>query len=145
MAVVDSKSVNKTKFDNGGIGENSQDRGELQAGCLEQYDSFVTVAADATSTLSLRDLPEGAKIRGIEVTYGALGTSVTIDIGDSDSVNRYMDAAALVDAGGVSRNMLPAGVNYIIGTNDGDEVMIITFNVAVIADEAIKVRILYVW
>ena len=67
-------------------------------------------------------LKDGAIILGIEINNAALGAGVTLDVGDADDPNRYIDG---YDANGNTKTntLLIGGLFYKIGTNDDDNVI----------------------
>jgi len=130
MAPVNELAVNKTKYDANASGSNTIPAGEGNSSVHCSYDYYTTaVDIEATSTISLCNLPKGAKIRGVEVTHSALGTGVTLALGDALDADRYFGATASATAGTI-RDMLQTGVNYQIGTTATDDVPILTVGTA---------------
>jgi hypothetical protein len=145
MAATDVLSVNKTKFDAGASGDNYLEQGDYQGVVRHVYDTYVSAALETASTIKLINMPKGAKIRGIRIVHGAMGTSVTCKIGDSDDDDRYYATGTDIAAIGQKDSILLAGVNYVIGTADGDDVILITTEAATMdADETMKFIISYV-
>lgn len=81
-------------------------------------------AALAAGTIVIADLPTGAKVQEIEVYHDALGAT-TLAIGDSDTADRYLAAASVAAAGKLSSDKVD-GFNYVVGTNDGDNEILLT-------------------
>ena len=79
-------------------------------------------------TLKLfRNLRAGSRILGLEVHNAALGASTTLDIGDSNDDDRYTAAPIAVSSAASEKGPLPTpALNYVIGTNDGDDEIIAT-------------------
>lgn len=63
--------------------------------------SATTTAIDAGSTINVGIIPAGARVIPAlsYVVHGAVGTSVTFDIGDSADPNRYADGLDVAAAG----------------------------------------------
>lgn len=88
-----------------------------------QTDTITLAAAAIDDVIQIgQALKAGAIILGIEINNAALGAGVTLDVGDSDDPNRYIDG---YDANGNTKTntLLIGGVFYKIGTNDGDDVI----------------------
>jgi len=105
----------------------------------EQF-TFAGEAAGEVIRLG-KDLQAGAIIHNIIIDNAALGATVTLDVGDSDTVDRYVNG---YDANGSTNSdvILIGGVHYVIGTNTGDETILLTTGVAAATGE-VKVTILY--
>ena len=52
-----------------------------------------------------------------------MGNGLTIDVGDSDTVDRYIDGADVATAAGSASMTDVDGFMYEIGTNDGDDII----------------------
>jgi hypothetical protein len=107
----------------------------------------ITVAAAGDETIAIgRELQAGAIIVGIQIKNAALGANITLEVGDSDDPNRYItayDANANTEA--TFADNLIGGLHYKIGTNDGDEQILITVRDAAAggAAGALKINVLY--
>jgi len=91
-----------------------------------QTDTITLAAAAAGTVVEVgQDLKAGAIILGIEINNAALGAGVTLDVGDGDDDNRYIDG---YDANGNTKTntLLIGGVFYKIGTNSGDDTLTVT-------------------
>lgn len=87
---------------------------------IDQYEAASLAANDLIQIG--KALPTGARIVGISVIHDALGSGVTFDVGDADTVDRYIDGA---DGNTVSLKQINEadGLGYVIGTNTSDEVV----------------------
>jgi hypothetical protein len=144
MAIVQVLGVNVTKFQSPGA-DNWIDQGLIKSGIKVWSDTYVTIGSEsATSTIHLATLPAGAIVHGIIAAWGNIGAATsTIDIGDSDDVNRYATALDIATAG-FSTGIEDSGAQYVIGTNTGDEDILATVNVADIdAIGDLKLAVLY--
>ena len=83
-----------------------------------------SIAADSTIALCGK-LPANMMIVGINVVFDALGAGVTLDIGDSDDADRYVDGLD-VSSAGQSNAIAISGMQYSIGTNSGDNQLVAT-------------------
>lgn len=120
MAAVQVKGVNVTKYDAGPSGDNAIAQGYVNAEVEVWTDEYEAVAVEAGSTIDVAELPANAKVLKIEMYTDALGTSGTIDIGDSDDTDRYSAAPFDTSTAGKFESDTLAGHQYVIGTNDGD-------------------------
>ena len=86
----------------------------------------ITIAAAGDETIAFgKKLQAGAIILGIEISHVALGADITYEIGDSQDPNRYMDAIngnALAD----DKAIIQAGKHYVVGTNAGDDILLMS-------------------
>ena len=117
-----AKSINNT-------GENILAPGTLggRVRVLTESITFSEVLADGDSVRIGRQLRDGAIILGVEIHHGALGGALTISLGDADSATRYLSTVAAAAAGVISTvDMEQAGVNYTIGTNYDDNIILLT-------------------
>ena len=135
------KGVNKTKYDADDTGDNKILSGEFRTDihCIKEL--YECAALEDASTIALPDLPiKGAKITDIILFFDDLGTSVTVAIGDVNTADLYMAATSVASAGRLSMNKVD-GFNYITGTNDNDNKLLLT--TAGITTGTIKALILY--
>ena len=105
-------------------------------------DDFTFAGESAGEIINIgKDLQAGAIIHAVRIVNVALGGSVTLDVGDSDDPNRYVSA---YDANGsvFSDTILIGGFLYVIGTNSGDDTIIVT-TAGGASTGQIKVYILY--
>ncbi len=117
------KGVNSTKYDAGPSGDNAIDQGLVNADVEIWTDSYEASGLVVASTIDIAHLPAGAKVHKIEVAHDALDSSTTLDIGDSDDTDRYTAAAADTSSAGEFASDAVEGKGYVIGTNDGDDVI----------------------
>lgn len=91
-------------------------------------DTVTFAAADATSVGTVCGLlPAGLMVISVSLSFEDLGTSVTLDVGDSSDPNRYLDGVdAATAAGSTEIGLIFAGQNYVVGTNSGDNQILIT-------------------
>ena len=59
------------------------------------------------------ELPEGAQVLAVLLVHDAMGSSVTMDVGDAEDVDRYLDGVDVSSAGSSWSN-LADGVEYEI-------------------------------
>lgn len=125
----DVYGVQATKHVAGGPA-NTVAAGMADSPVLTMLDTYVAASFAVNGTLMMgKSLPAGAKIVDIIITMDDLGTNTDIEVGDSDDSNRYIDA---IDTDGaetkksLSTDGNIAGKQYVVGTNDGDDVILLT-------------------
>ena len=119
------KAVNKTKADDP-TSDNIASPGTLGGRVRVLTDTITLAAASINDIIEIgQDLKAGAIILGIELQFAALGASTTLDVGDSNDDNRYMNAIDTSSAS-IARDLILAGLHYKIGTNSGDSQIILT-------------------
>lgn len=114
------------------------------------YDEYEASSLAANDVVQVGDkLPAGATIVDIIVHFDDLGTGMTLDVGDSDNPDRYLDGVDTATAAGKSSMSGSSGVigpisgvGYVIGTASGDDQIILT-NLSASATGTIKVQIIY--
>lgn len=77
----------------------------------------------ANDVINLFKLPVGAVVYGMTVTYDDLGTGTTLNIGDDNDDDRYLAAVDTATAAGISSELEATGFGYVIGTNEGDDII----------------------
>lgn len=78
-------------------------------------DSYEAAALASGSTIALGvPVPRGARFAGFDVWHDALGTDVTLALGDAADDDRFMAAAAAATAGNLnaSENGVIGGIGY---------------------------------
>ena len=141
MGAVQVKGVNFTKQDNP-KSTNIIDMGVWGGKIRVQIDTYVTNATEeAGSTIKMAKLPVGATFLEAILFHGALGATVTFDLGDTNDPDRYADAWDVAAAGIKETRAVDLNQGYkvlgaaktTLGTDD-QEIMITT-GVATLADE----------
>jgi hypothetical protein len=66
-----------------------------------QYDSYEASSLANPSDISVARLPKGAVVYDVIIHHDALGSGVTLSVGDSGSATRYIGATAAATAGKV--------------------------------------------
>lgn len=120
MATVDLKGDNYTKQETP-KSTNILNPGVYGGRVRVQYDELTTTAGDAGSTMTMGYLPAGATFLQAIIVHGALGTGVTLQLGDSGDDDRYLAAAAAATAG-VLEARAATGVGHRV-TSDTDLVL----------------------
>ena len=100
----------------------------LNAGIANSAIKVISTTYEASSLaandiINLFELPKGAVVMDLIVAFDDLGTGTTLDVGDSNDVDRYIDGADTATAAGAARMSLADGFGYRIGTNTGDNVI----------------------
>jgi hypothetical protein len=121
---------------------NRNDPGAVGGRVRSLTDVVTLAAAQIGDTIPLgKDLQAGAIIHGVEIYNANLGALVTLDVGDSDTADRYY-SAIVGSAITVSKDIAQGQVGYVIGTNSGDGTIQITIAGAAATGE-IKAIIYY--
>ena len=112
-------------------------------------DSYEAAAVGAGSTIQMgQALPVGAKVLNVILAFDALG-SATIDVGDADNVDRYVDGVDVSSAGvfGSVEAALIDGIAYeVLGTGataSGDDTTILLTTISASITGTIKLIVFY--
>lgn len=143
MAATQTKGVIATAVAATGLA-NKQDQGLIDARMKVSIDTYTTSGNEGVgSTITMGPiLPQGARIINIDLIYTAM-SGATISVGDTNSASRYQNGTAVTSAGKTGITAA-AGINYEIGTNTGDNQIVLTIAGATLAASAtIKVLIEY--
>ena len=138
------EGVNVTKYDAGTSNTTWIDQGLIKSGIKVWSESYVALGTEVIAdTIVIAELPAGAVIHGIQLTTSALGAARTLEVGDANTAALYK-AAVDVSAAVTDNSLDAAGNQYVIGTNTGDERIILTLGggVLTIAD-VIKTQVFY--
>lgn len=77
------------------------DSGEAYGKLRVTYDSYEASSLASGSDISVARLPKGAKVYDVVIHHDALGSGVTLSVGDADGATRYIGATAAATAGKV--------------------------------------------
>lgn len=114
-----------------------------------QHDSYTINAKASGTVLRMGKLPAGARVLAVLLNNDALGSAVTLAVGNEGSGQGAIFSAA-ASAASASDNprvcMLSGAVAYTVGTLSGDDVITVTTGGATTAsaDRVISVDTLYV-
>jgi len=137
------KGVNATKAADPQAA-NILDPGLLGGKVRVMIDKYEAAALALGSDITVgKALPSGASVIGVQISTDALGAGVTVEVGDSDTSDRYI---AAVDCTGATTTVSTLGADalgYVIGTNSGDDTILITTGVGA-ATGTISIVVLYV-
>jgi len=91
------KGVNITNIDATPVVKVSSDEagGKLRV----YYDSYEASSLASCSDITIARLPKGAKVYDVVIHHDALGSGVTLAVGDSADADRYITATAAATAG----------------------------------------------
>jgi len=122
---------------------NILDRGVVGGNVKVMHDTYDAASLAADSTIKIgKDLQDGVRILDVWIVADALGSSVTLAAGDSETSERYISATSANSADLRLDLDTIAGFNYEIGTNDGDNTILVTLAGAA-GTGTIKVGVLY--
>ena len=120
------KGVNATKAADA-TGDNIISPGKDKAVLKVMYDTYEASSVAINDTILMgTTLPDGAVIQAIRVICDDLGTGVTLDVGDSNDDDRYDTAIDVASAASATWCDNIAGHGYVIGTNSGDNQIMLT-------------------
>jgi len=122
---MDYKGVNYTLSEDP-IADNIVGAGKLDAKEIVHTEVYEASAVAQDKTIALfKDLPDGFIVTDLIVVADALGANTSIKVGDSDTADRYIGSSATTSAG---RKQLDKadGLLYELGTNDGDNTILLT-------------------
>ncbi len=120
------KGVNRTKMDTATPADRLSG-GEFDGRVKCSIDRYEADGLVAASTIEIGGtIPNGAKILEIAIQADALGSGVTLAVGDSDTAARYISATAMNTGNKVIRIDTIGGRDYVIGTASGDNQLLIT-------------------
>ncbi len=92
------------------------DRGLVKA----IHDTYEASSLASGSTIKMGGkIPKGAYVVGMLLTHDALGSGVTLDVGDSEEAARYIDGQTATDAGGTSVPLVD-GHGYKVDLSESD-------------------------
>ena len=136
------KGVTKTKIDAGTL-ENLDAIGTYNAEVLCMRDTYEAAGLAGASTLKMGgELPKGARVQEVVVGFDALSGDTVVDVGDSDDADRYCVDVDMSSAG-FQRLEAVDGMDYVIGTADGDNQIVVTFTGASALTGTIKTAVFY--
>ena len=148
--MAQTKGVNRTKADTP-TSDNVLAPGTLGGRIRVMQDSYTFSGEIVTDTVLLfQDLKAGATILDV-IIDNTTDTNATIcDIGDSDTTDRYINGYTAQSVASSRGGELPAtgriaigGVQYVIGTNTGDNKIILSVLGATSADAVAKFTLYY--
>jgi len=94
--MADYEGINKTLYDAGTRISEPHDGAKVHV----TADEYECSSVAATKTINVgTPIPKGHQIVGIQVFHDALGTGVTLDVGNSDDDDEYHAAADVSSAG----------------------------------------------
>lgn len=139
------KGVNRTKMDTATPADRLTP-GEFDGRVKVMIDSYEAAALANGSSIDVGGiLPTGAKVLEIVLTCDALGSSVTLAVGDDEDTSRYITATAMNTANKVTRINAIDGRSYpvdLTDTSNPDNQVVITVGGAA-ATGSIKIEIYF--
>lgn len=143
-------SVNGTNYAKAAdpTSSNIVDRGVLRGKVRVMQDTYEAASLASGSTIKVgKDLNDGDRIVDVWVMFDDMGDAkCTISVGDSDTAARYISATDVgTSAGRVDIDTI-GGMGYEIGTNDGDDTILLTTGTtsgSEVQTGTIKVAVLY--
>lgn len=141
MATVNGTNYAKTADP---TSSNILDRGVVGGKIKVMHDTYEAASLATGTTIKIgKDLQDGVRILDVWIIADALGSGVTLAAGDSDTAARYISATA-ANTGNLRIDLdTIAGFNYEIGSNDGDNTILVTLAGTASGTGTIKVGVLY--
>ena len=144
MATV--KGVNRTILDAKTV-DHTLEAGLAEGSVKVMVDTYEASALAQASIIEMGgELPIGAKVIMVMLIHDACGASVTIDVGDLEDVDRYLDGVDVSGAGSTVSN-LADGVEYKIDMTTAatpDNQVVLTIGGSGTATGTIKLVVYYV-
>ena len=106
-----------------------------------QFDSFEASSLASGSDISVARLPKGAKVWDVVIMHDALGSGVTLAVGDSADADRYVTATAAANAGVISMHNDGAIDGFGFEQTAETDILITTGGAA--ASGTIKMKVVY--
>jgi hypothetical protein len=141
--------VNKTKARTPeSASSNIVDYGQMKGKLRVMYDSYEASSAAAATIIEMGDrLPKNCTVVGVELMTDALGSGVTLIVGDYEDDNRYITATAVNTANLRTRLNAIDGLGYTVdettATDTGTDRQIILTTAGGTASGTIKVAVYY--
>ena len=108
MAVVNGVEYQKTKNTPRDQVQSNTWHGRVRC----QYDTYEASSLSAGSTIKMGTLPKDARVVDMYLHHDAMGSSVTLAVGDAGDPDRYITAAAASSAGS-SRLVRIDGLGFV--------------------------------
>ena len=118
-------TYNSTAYEAQVSGKLTLDQGVIKSTLHVASTSYEANATASGSVINLFKLPNNVVIQDIKLYFDALGTSVTLDVGDALDPDRYIDGVVAATAG-TSNALTIDGQGYRTGTNEGDDLITLT-------------------
>lgn len=118
-------TYNSTAYEAQVSGKLTLDQGVIKSTLHVASTTYEANAAASGSVINLFKLPNNVVIQDIKLYFDALGTGVTLDVGDALDPDRYIDGAVAATAG-TSNALTIDGQGYRTGTNEGDDLITLT-------------------
>jgi len=118
------------------------DSSEVHGRMRVWYDVYEATALASGSDITVARLPKGAVVYGVTIMHDALGTGVTIQVGDASDGDRYITSTAAATAGQVT--LADDGVIGGFGYQNTSETDVLITTGGAAATGTIKCAITYV-
>lgn len=118
-------TYNSTAYEAQVSGKLTLDQGVIKSTLHVASTTYEANAAASGSVINLFKLPNNVVIQDIKLYFDALGTSVTLDVGDALDPDRYIDGVVAATIG-TSNALTIDGQGYRTGTNEGDDLITLT-------------------
>lgn len=118
------------------------EQGRKDARVKVNTDSYtLTTATTSGSTIDIGALlPNKARVLEIVLNFSVAQTSLTLSVGDDASATRYASAITGPQTAGITR---VSGLNYQVGTSDGDRQIVLTTGGATATAGQLEAQIYY--
>jgi hypothetical protein len=126
---------------------NILDRAVVGGNVKVMFDTYEAASLASGTTIKVgKDLQDGVRILDVWVITDDMGVAgCTISVGDSDTADRYISATSVGSASRFDLDTI-GGFGYEIGTNDGDNTILLTTGTTSttgLQTGTIKVAVLY--
>ncbi len=103
--------------------DNILDGGSYGGRVRVAIDEYTLSSTASGTVIRIANLPDGARVLGVDIYNAALGTGVTLAVGYGASGAEFLAATSAAAAGKIESNLLG---DYVVGTASGDGVVIVT-------------------
>ena len=121
-------------------GKLEADKGTVETKVLVTTATIELSSAAANDTINLFRVPVGARILDVKVDTDKLGSGTTMDVGDKDDGDRYIDGMNTAKTGGVSASCLIDGIGF---TPTAGNSVIVAKNLGGSATGTLKATVFY--
>lgn len=119
--MAEVKGVNVTKYDSGTGQGNWIEQGLIKSGLKVWSDFYEASGVAIGDNIVVARMPKGAVVHSIQIGWDQLGSGVLLHMGDTADGNRYFSNIPAGASTGTKTNPLVNGLQYKIGSAEGDD------------------------
>lgn len=96
-----------------------------EKGVFTDVATYECSSTAAATVIQMVKIAAGVTLLDLHIVFDDLGTGVTVDVGDGDDVDRYIDGADVATAAGVARLSAGTGFPKTYSTDDTIDITIL--------------------